>query len=236
MKTVRRFLEELYYIPYCSVCDSAAIPPLPSPHICRDCLSTLPFRMGKEKVTWEGAFPLYASLFYRDPVPRMVVSLKFSDRTDRANAMAPLLARTVERHHLFFDAIVPVPLHVKRERERGYNQAALIAGSLSEILALPVIDGWLVRDVYTEPQSLSQTMKERFLHLKDAFTLEDDLPVGHFLSGRHVLLVDDVLTTGATLSAAAAPLIAAGMKVTGLVAASDKDRYDGYREALEAYF
>ena len=236
MKRFRHYLEKLYYIPYCSVCDSAVTPPLPSPFICRDCLSQLPFRLGKEEVLWAGDFPVYASLFYRDPIPRMVVRMKFSDRSDHARALAPLLARTIRRHALFADALIPVPLHRKRKAERSYNQAELIARALSLELAVPVVEDLLYRGIHTPPQSASTTVKERFMHLKEAFALHSEHPVNRELSGRHVLLLDDVLTTGATMAWAAAPLLQAGIKVTGIVVASDRDRYDGYREAFEAYF
>lgn len=236
MKRFRHYLEKLYYIPYCSVCDSAVTPPLPSPFICRDCLSRMPFRLGKEEVLWEGEFPVYASLFYREPVPGIIVRMKFSDRSDQARALAPLLARTIRRHGLFADAIIPVPLHKKRKAERGYNQAELIARALSLELNVPVVADLLHRSIHTQPQSASTTVKERFTHLREAFALRHEHPTSCALSGRHVFLLDDVLTTGATMAWAAAPLLQAGIKVTGIVAASDRDRYDGYREAFEAYF
>lgn len=232
----RQGLERFYYIPTCAICDQAVHPPLPSPLVCRSCLSTLPFRLEAEAVQWRESFPLYAGFFYRDPLPRLIVSLKFAGRTDRAEALGPLLEGTVRRQRLLADAIIPVPLHRKRQRERGYNQALLLAESLARSLSLPVLDGLLVRHYPTERQSEAESATERRLHLLDAFSTGGPHSALESLRGRPVLLVDDVLTTGATLAEAAKPLLEAGIRVTGLVVATNKDRYKGYRQAIDPWY
>jgi ComF family protein len=98
------------------------------------------------------------------------------------------------------DMIIPIPLHEKKEAERGYNQSVLIAEGMSDILNIPVAANILVRTRYTESQT-QKTRTERLENMKDAFKT-----VGDSLSGKHILLVDDVLTTGATLEAAALAL------------------------------
>ena len=92
------------------------------------------------------------------------------------------------------DLLVPVPLHWRRRLQRGYNQSELLCRGISQLLHRPVNTRALKRHRYTDQQSL-QASTDREENVKDAFSLRrpDDLV------GKHILLVDDVLTTGATL-------------------------------------
>ena len=103
-----------------------------------------------------------------------------------------------------FDAIVPVPLHQKRLREREFNQAALLAGQLSRASGLPVRDV-LVRSRYTGTQT-ALDRAERRQNLRNAFSLRKNADV----TDQNLLLIDDVLTTGSTLDACAAILLEQG--------------------------
>ena len=100
------------------------------------------------------------------------------------------------------DIILPVPLHPKKEKERGYNQSLIIAQGLGQAMQKPVSADNLIKQLHTS----SQTKKSRYSrweNVKDAFrVLSPDL-----LVGKHILLVDDVLTTGATIEACAAKLL-----------------------------
>lgn len=100
------------------------------------------------------------------------------------------------------DAIIPVPLHPKKEKKRGYNQSVEICKGLSESMNRPVILGNLVREIHTA----SQTRKgrfERWENVSGIFNVKN----GASLTGYHLLLVDDVVTTGATLEACCEPLL-----------------------------
>lgn len=101
------------------------------------------------------------------------------------------------------DLIVPVPLHPKKEAVRGYNQSALFAKGLSEILSIPTDDKCLRRTRPTESQT-RKTRAERIENVAGAFAVRHHAQ----LEGKHILLVDDVLTTGATVEACAAAVLA----------------------------
>ncbi len=105
------------------------------------------------------------------------------------------------------DVIIPVPLHPKKEAERTYNQSDLIAAGISEISGKDTNTKLLRRTRHTESQT-KKSREERIANMKDAFIVNNVSA----LKGAHVLLTDDVLTTGATLEAAAAALL----KVPGL--------------------
>lgn len=98
--------------------------------------------------------------------------------------------------------IVPVPLHRKKEEERGYNQSMLIAEGISAATGIPINNNLIVRARYTASQT-SKTRAERLDNMKDAFVLTG-VPAG---KGAHLLLVDDVLTTGATIESCAHTLL-----------------------------
>ena len=94
------------------------------------------------------------------------------------------------------DALLPLPLFPKKERARGYNQAAILCEGISAILNKPVLYEVLTRTVHTETQT-RKNRSERWQNMEGRFLLSNPTAV----EGRHMLLVDDVLTTGATLEA-----------------------------------
>jgi ComF family protein len=100
------------------------------------------------------------------------------------------------------DTIVPVPLHRRKEAKRGYNQSMLIAEGIGDMLNIPVSGKLLLRVRDTESQT-RKTRTERVNNMADAFTIPKHIS----LSGKHILLIDDVLTTGATLEACALALL-----------------------------
>jgi ComF family protein len=104
--------------------------------------------------------------------------------------------------------IVPVPLHPERERVRGFNQAALLARELSRLTGLPVDEESLVRTVHTELHRAGMDALARRESVQNAFAVQRP----RLIAGEQVLVVDDVFTTGATASACARALLAAGAK------------------------
>ena len=105
------------------------------------------------------------------------------------------------------DVIVPVPLTKKREKERGYNQSYHIAIGISEATGIPIITDAVRRVVFTESQT-RKSKEERQTNVADAFRLVSSAGI----EGKHVLLVDDVITTGATIFSCAGELLKGGVK------------------------
>ncbi len=94
------------------------------------------------------------------------------------------------------ELIIPVPLHPKKERARGYNQAEVIARGIAEATSLPILTGNLVRVIYN-PTQTKRSKTQRWENVKGIFDVVDNAS----FEGRHLLLVDDVITTGSTLEA-----------------------------------
>jgi ComF family protein len=104
--------------------------------------------------------------------------------------------------YMDIDLVVPVPLHPKKLKKRGYNQAEAIAEGISKGLGAKVSISHLLKSQYTETQTL-KTRAERVQNVSDSFSLKNV----HEIQGKHLLLVDDVITTGATLETCAAKLL-----------------------------
>jgi ComF family protein len=102
--------------------------------------------------------------------------------------------------------VVPVPLHADREKERGFNQAAVLAAVAGALMELPVLHQALARTAHTERHRAGMDARARMESVEDAF----DVSQPKLVAGESILLVDDVLTTGATVSACASSLRSAG--------------------------
>lgn len=148
------------------------------------------------------------ALRYTEAVAYTIRALKFHDRTSLAQPMAAFMTEALEAisPRPSFDLIVPLPLHPKRLRARGYNQAALLARAMAKPLGAEVADELLERVRPTARQSSLPDVSARIANVMGAFRAEMPAQV----AGRTILLVDDVLTTGASLYAATTALREAG--------------------------
>ena len=152
---------------------------------------------------------------YRGLLVRAVVLLKFEKIEPLAAYFGERLAAVARRDGLVADIVVPVPLHRTRERERGFNQAELIARETAKRLRLPVKPILLMR-TKARPDKHILTNEERWRIVRGAFATRP----GSQVDNKRVLLLDDVMTTGATLDACAGALLEAGAKsVIGLTVA-----------------
>lgn len=119
------------------------------------------------------------------------------------------MGRNITRSDRFkqINALVPLPLYTDKERKRGYNQSLVICRGIAEVLNVPIISGNVIREKATETQTRKKR-KERWQNVESSFAIMNS----DELTNKHVLLVDDVITTGATIEACASEIL----KVPGL--------------------
>ncbi len=155
-----------------------------------------------------------AALRYDDASRGLVIAFKHADRTHAAPAFARWMARAGAALLADADLIAPVPLHRRRLWMRRYNQAALLALALGRLAGKPCVPDLLLRIRPTPPQGrLGRRARAR--NVRRAFAPEPRRAA--LIAGRRVLLVDDVLTTGATVEEAARALTAAGARAVDVL-------------------
>jgi ComF family protein len=143
---------------------------------------------------------------YASELSRIIQELKFKGRRNLVGLVAPLLASVYFENwgREAFDLITPVPLHPKRKGDRGYNQSELLARALSRQIAIP-FEHALLRRIPTVAQ-VGLTHAQRLENVRGAFECRNTLSV----ADKRILLIDDVFTTGATISSATKTLLDAG--------------------------
>jgi ComF family protein len=167
---------------------------------------------------------------YGASLAEAVKRLKYGHRPDVARALGRRVARALLASPVSsYSALVPVPLHRARLAERGYNQSALVAGAAARLLGVRHLPLSLARPRRTREQA-SLGRRDRLVNVEDAFV------VRHSLHGLRLVVVDDVVTTGATASACAEALRHAGAEVAAIAAiarARDDTRQNRARLGLE---
>ena len=147
------------------------------------------------------------SVVYFEGTLREAVHLfKYNDRTTLAEPMGDLMAAYWKQNRMAVDVVMPVPLHAVRLRERGYNQAALLAHEMARRVGLAIDEGVLIRQRATASQ-VDLDVRQRRENVRAAFRCSSDR-----LAGKRVLLIDDVCTTGATLEACSVALSEGGVR------------------------
>ena len=189
----------------CDDCRSALL--WVRPPLCDTCGRPLATTVAVCSLCRQRPLPLHqvrAALHYAGPLPPAIHALKYDGLFAVALPLAELMEAAWPRWRTPIDIVVPVPLHAERERERGFNQARLLSQHLCPKLSLPLAKAALKRIRPTRPQvGLNRT--ERLNNVRGAFRAHATQ-----VAGGRILLVDDVYTTGATLTAAGLALLDAG--------------------------
>ena len=200
-------------------------------HVCKSCLNKIPktnFHKDKENIVnqlfWgriklESAFATY--FFTKGSIlQNLIHQVKYQGGRELAFILGKEMGYDLKDtpFHHSIDLIIPVPLHPLKEKKRGYNQSDWIVKGLSEVLGIPCLERGMKRVQYTSTQT-KKTREQRWENVKDAFEIGDEA-----IENKHVVIVDDVLTTGATLEACASKLLECkGTKVSVVTLAYASD-------------
>ena len=225
LRNVGRVALDLVYPPVCGVCGR------PGAFVCPGCIDGLPRTQGARcDVCWLplrsvhcygcASRPLPLEMLrspfrYEGDVRHIVRAFKFGGQSSLAPLLGAQLSEAYEDHRFDVDLIVPVPLTGARKRWRGYDQAKLLAEELGRAQRLPVAEV-LRRRGHSRNQADTPTVEQRWLNVEGVFSIARP----DAIRGARVLLVDDVATSGATLSACATELLDSGATaVVGLTVA-----------------
>lgn len=185
------------------------------PFLCLDCFFNMPrtnYHLAQdnpvEKLFWgrcrlekASAFSFYT---HDSRMRNIIHSLKYKGMKDVGPMLGELCANELKGSSFFegIDVMIPVPLHPSKQRKRGYNQSELIANGISLVTGIPVETKTLCRSTYTQTQTRRRRF-ERWMNVEGVFRVYDYSAI----KGKHILLIDDVVTTGSTMEACANELL-----------------------------
>ncbi len=190
---------------------------------CQDCAKQLQHQLPHLIWLWQRQLPVYTWGVYGDKLKRALKALKYENQPQLARPLGHWLAKSWLDSSLASTQliVVPIPLHTERQKQRGYNQAALLAQSFCEITGLNLQQSGLERMQATKAQ-FGLSVSEREKNLAMAFELGPGFR--HYRPDQPVLLLDDIYTTGATVRSAAQTLQQQGIIVSGIVAVATAQR------------
>jgi ComF family protein len=210
---IKRILD-LIFPEYCASCN--VILQTSEKAICPSCIQELPqsFHSYIKKKSLKGP---YGELIARESmslyelksgsqIERLIYSLKYKDKQIVGAILGRKLGEKMKDLSFSkFDMIIPIPLHKKKLKKRGYNQSLIIADEVSKVIGTPVNIECTVRLKNTDTQT-NKSRLERYENLNGAFNVVNKLAI----KGKHILIIDDVITTGATIQSLAKELLANG--------------------------
>lgn len=212
--SIKKYLLDLIYPPRCPFCT----------HIlkegeywcCVKCEAVLP-KCGKNSIQNFHGFKCYSPLYYKDSVREALLRYKFGGHNSYYYSFAHYISECVDFTENRFDCITWVPLNRKRLKNRGFDQSQLIAEELSEISGVPC-KKLLEKTVNNNPQSSSGSKESRIKNVTGVYSL------GKFEVPKNVLIIDDIVTTGSTLSECVKVLVSGGAEsITAATVARHED-------------
>ncbi|HIE16455.1 MAG TPA: ComF family protein [Bacteroidales bacterium] len=209
MKNFITHITDLFYPRICQVCGKKLY--LQEEILCTECIYDMPrinsylTSENQVKNIFTGRFPVEnaaALLFFKkgSAYRKLIHKLKYKKKPEIGIYLGHLLAEDININNINY--IVPVPLHHRKKKIRGYNQSEMFAQGISEILNIPIDTQTLIRSSFTQTQT-QKTRYERWENVKSVFTITDKKK----FQDKHILLVDDIITTGATLEGCSLALL-----------------------------
>lgn len=207
---------DLVFPPICICCQYRLING--EKFICLSCLNKIPTtdyhnnpRNNLEQFL-SGRFPFtnaasYAHFVKEGLIQKLIHELKYRNNPELGLFLGEMCAYSLKDSSFIksIDFLVPVPIHPKREKIRGYNQSLKIAEGISNKLSIPILSNNLIR-IIDNPSQTKQSKNERWLNTENIFDLRDY----NVLEGKHILLIDDIITTGSTIESCAKAILKKG--------------------------
>ena len=210
-------LLHLFFPQTCAGCGSDAIDK--EQLLCLRCLQQLPVTdfyphqgnatermlMGRFRFLHAASYLFYTQ---GSVIQRLMHQFKYRQRKDIGHFFGKRMAEAMQQSNRFtgINALVPLPLHPRKEKQRQYNQATILCEGISQQLHLPILTSAVTR-ISTAGSQTSRNRTDRWENINGSFVLSNP----HQLANRHILLVDDVITTGATIEACSRELLRAGI-------------------------
>ena len=169
---------------------------------------------------WQGKTEIdgiRSPFLFENVMRKAIHQLKYHNLKAISSCLAQFLADYLAANPLPGEILVPVPLHPKRLKQRGYNQSSLLAREVGKLVNMEVVESCLIRVKEAQPQARTTNVEQRRKNVSDAFICRDET-----VNNKHIILIDDVCTSGATLEACAGTLKNKGaISVWGLTLARE---------------
>ncbi len=197
----KNFFLDLFFPKKCLNCSQS------DTYLCADCFNKIEITEYIERESNPYLDKIIFAASYANPLIReLIKSYKYRFAQELSEPLSQLIIKALEKFNLDIQIqnaiIIPVPLHKYRLRKRGFNQAELIAQKIANHFNLPINTNILRRVIYTEPQAnLKEDIKKRLNNIRNAFIIDPQYK--NLIEDKIVILIDDVITTGGTLSEAA---------------------------------
>jgi ComF family protein len=215
LKEIKESLLQIVFPHVCDGCGSDLVNI--ESRLCIRCLALLPetnfekHSLNPVEKTFWGRLPITnasAHLYFTKEslVQHLMHQVKYKGNKELGFQLGRIMGHALKSSNRFnlLDALIPLPLFPSKEKKRGYNQAAVLCEGIAEILSIPVLRNVITRPQHTETQTKKGRI-ERWKNIEGKFQLEDP----ELIKNKHLLLVDDVITTGATLEACGNELLKA---------------------------